>query len=404
MIAIDTGNDTIGSLVINGEDVTNGGTVTTSKGVLTVTPVVGGYEYSYELTDNTLTDPDSDSFDVTITDGDGDTASTSITIEIADDTPTAVDDTATQIQEDAPVTVDAFANDTPGADGVALDQIALVDGTLSGTGSVAYNGDGTFTYTPGPGEEGTVTFDYTITDGDGDTSTATVTIELQPDSTPEISAEGEDTVDEAGLPARGTEPAGSDEASDSEFTSGVISINTGNDTIGSLVINGEDVTGGGTVTTAKGVLTVTLSNGVYEYTYELTDNTLSDPDSDSFDISVTDNDGDTASTTIVIAIADDAPDADDDSNSIAAGEFGPVGGNVLDNDTLGADGAGVTSYVGANGSGTAGETVQGMYGSLTIADDGTYTYTRDPGTPGVLPIHSPTQSPMATATPRPPTL
>ncbi|QFT76811.1 DUF5801 repeats-in-toxin domain-containing protein [Erythrobacter sp. THAF29] len=382
VIAIDTGNDTIGSLVINGEDVTNGGTVTTSKGVLTVTPVVGGYEYSYELTDNTLTDPDSDSFDVTITDGDGDTASTSITIEIADDTPTAVDDTATQIQEDAPVTVDAFANDTPGADGVALDQIALVDGTLSGTGSVAYNGDGTFTYTPGPGEEGTVTFDYTITDGDGDTSTATVTIELQPDSTPEISAEGEDTVDEAGLPARGTEPAGSDEASDSEFTSGVISINTGNDTIGSLVINGEDVTGGGTVTTAKGVLTVTLSNGVYEYTYELTDNTLSDPDSDSFDISVTDNDGDTASTTIVIAIADDAPDADDDSNSIAAGEFGPVGGNVLDNDTLGADGAGVTSYVGANGSGTAGETVQGMYGSLTIADDGTYTYTRDPGTPG----------------------
>ncbi|MEP5938639.1 MAG: DUF5801 repeats-in-toxin domain-containing protein [Erythrobacter sp.] len=381
-IPINTGNDTVASLVINGVDVTAGGTVTTDKGVLTITLTDGDYTYSYELTDNTLSDPDTDAFELVVTDSDGDTASTDLVINILDDVPEAVDDSATQTAEDAPITVDAFANDTEGADGVELTAIAVVDGTLSGAGEVVYNDDGTFTYTPVAGEEGTVTFDYTITDGDGDVSTATVTIDLLPDSTPEISAEGNDIVDEAGLPARAGEPAGSDEAADSETTTGVIAINTGNDTIDSLIINGVDVTAGGTVTTDKGVLTVTEDNGAYSYSYELTDNTLSDPDSDSFTLTVTDSDGDTAGTTIVIAIQDDTPSAEDDANSIAAGEYGPVTGDVLANDTQGADGADVTGFTGSGGAGAPGDTVQGTYGTLMLNADGSYSYTRDPGTPG----------------------
>src|SRR5690606_27712521 len=117
--------------------------------------------------------------------------------------------------------------------------------------SLAYNGDGTFTYTPAPGEQGTVTFDYTITDGDGDVSTATVTITLVRDSTPTVdvvpsdpNASGNNEVDEAGLPARGGESEGSDAASDSETTTGVLTITTGSDTLASLAINGTDVTAG----------------------------------------------------------------------------------------------------------------------------------------------------------------
>ncbi|QUL37989.1 DUF5801 repeats-in-toxin domain-containing protein [Erythrobacter sp. JK5] len=130
------------------------------------------------------------------------------------------------------------------------------------------------------------------------------------------------------------------------------------------------------------MLVVAPTDGGYTYTYTLTDNTLTDPDSDSFSLIVTDSDGDTASTTLVIAIADDVPSAEDDSNAVAAGEFGPVGGNVLTNDTEGADGADVTSFTGPGGTGAPGDTISGLYGTLTINADGTYTYTRNPDTPG----------------------
>ncbi|QUL37988.1 Ig-like domain-containing protein [Erythrobacter sp. JK5] len=237
----------------------------------TYDPVTGDgtIEYEFTLGDNTSGDDTSFDFEIVITDLDGDTATDTLTITVVDDQPVAVDDFATQATENAPVTVDVFANDTPGADDVALDAIAFVEGSLNGQGTVVYNGDGTFTYIPAPGEEGTgggeggeggevgpITFDYTITDGDGDVSTATVTIKLLPDSEPEIFAEGDTGVDEAGLPARPGEPAGSDEASDSETATGVIGISTGNDTIGSLVINGVDVTTGGTVTTPRACLSL----------------------------------------------------------------------------------------------------------------------------------------------------
>nr|WP_298897279.1 DUF5801 repeats-in-toxin domain-containing protein [uncultured Altererythrobacter sp.] len=395
--------DGVDSITVNGVEVNldnEGGNdaddqviVDDDTGTLVITAVTydpetgdGTITYEYTLGDNTDGDDTSVSFDFVVTDLDGDTAEDTLTITIVDDVPDAFDDSATQDAENAPITVDVFANDIEGADGVPLENIAVVDGSLSGTGTLVNNGDGTFTYTPGPGEEGDdngqVTFEYTITDSDGDSDTATVTIDLLPDSTPEIAAEGQDTANEDGLPARGDEPAGSDEASDSETTSGSIFIDTGNDTITSLVINGVDVTNGGTVTTDKGELVVTEDNGAYTYEYTLADNTLTDPDSDPFVVVVTDSDGDSATTNIVIAIIDDMPEAVDDANSIAAGEYGPIGGNVIDNDTQGADGAVVSSFEGNGNAGAPGDTIQGVYGTLTLNEDGTYTYVRDAGTPG----------------------
>jgi VCBS repeat-containing protein len=371
-LAITTGNDTVASLIINGTDVTAGGTVTGAFGTLTITVNAGAYSYSYTLTDNSSGDATSDTFAITVTDSDGDPASGNLVIDIVDDVPTARDDSAAPA-EDTAVVIDVFANDTAGADGVDL-ATGVALGTGPAKGTVAYNGDGTFTYTPNPGAEGADSFTYVITDGDGDSSTATVTIALAADSTPTIDVGADGKVDEAGL------PSGSDAAAASETTSGTFAVTTGNDTVASLVINGTDVTAGGIVAGAFGTLTVTLNAGVYAYSYTLTTNTSGDTTADTFNVVVTDSDGDAASDTLTIDIVDDVPTARDDADSVT--EDGPLtaDGNVLTGsggtdtnttdgvaDTPGADGAQVT---------TTG-IFAGQYGTLTLNADGSYSYVLD---------------------------
>ncbi|TIQ02867.1 Ig-like domain-containing protein, partial [Mesorhizobium sp.] len=213
-LTITTGSDTIGHLYVTDKnnvqiDVTNGGLVHGQYGDLTITGTPAtGYTYSYTLLDNTTGNGTHDDFAVQVVDSDGDPASTTLSIDIVNDVPHAVNDSATQATENAAVTVDVFANDVPGADGVNVadpTKVSLVANSLTGAGTVTYHNDGTFTYTPAAGEQGTVTFQYQIVDGDGDPSVATVTINLLNDSTPTIGiAAGSDTsVNEAGLPPRG---------------------------------------------------------------------------------------------------------------------------------------------------------------------------------------------------------
>ncbi|MWV13995.1 retention module-containing protein, partial [Pseudomonas sp. R-28-1W-6] len=113
----------------------------------------------------------------------------------------------------------------------------------------------------------------------------------------------------------------------------------------------------------------------------------------------TDGDGDTASASLdlggLLLFRDDGPTAISDTNSIAAGGFGPATGNVITDagdgdtgaDTRGADGAQVSSVTATTAGGAptavAGATVvQGEYGVLTLNPDGSYSYARDEGTPG----------------------
>jgi len=81
---------------------------------------------------------------------------------------------------------------------------------------------------------------------------------------------------------------------------------------------------------------------------------------------------------------------------VAAGTYGPETGNVLTGvgttsgaagaDTVGADNAHISGVTGFNGSvdndATGGFVVNGQYGVLTLQSDGSYSYTRNPGTPG----------------------
>lgn len=61
---------------------------------------------------------------------------------------------------------------------VERDEITVKSWTHPATGSVAYNGDGSFTYTPVPGFVGTVSFDVTVEDGKGGYHRGTMTLKI----------------------------------------------------------------------------------------------------------------------------------------------------------------------------------------------------------------------------------
>ena len=118
-----------------------------------------------------------DSFEYTIDDGNGgsDTATVSLTITPINDAPTATDDTASTA-EDSAVVIDVLANDSD-VDGDSLNIDSVTPAT---NGTVAINGDDTITYTPSADFNGADSFTYTIDDGNGGLTTAVVNITVTP--------------------------------------------------------------------------------------------------------------------------------------------------------------------------------------------------------------------------------
>ncbi|MCY7338414.1 MAG: Ig-like domain-containing protein, partial [Sphingomonas bacterium] len=240
--------------------------------------------------------------------------------------------------------------------------------------------------------------------------------EVRPDNAPSILIETPDqpagaenataTVDEGALPARvgpPAEPEGSHSASTAETTTGTI-VFTSPDGPNVITINGVVVTGPGQPSIPGlygSVIITSFSNGEIGYSYKLADNTSGNATQDVFDVVITDGDGDSDTATLTISIIDDAPIAALDTDSIAAGAFGPATGNVItdasagdagDSDTgkdnVGADGAVVVGVAAGNtgafldSAGTVAVVIQGAYGKLTLNGDGSYSYTRDAGTAG----------------------
>ncbi|MCC2601249.1 VWA domain-containing protein, partial [Sphingopyxis yananensis] len=155
-----------------------------------------------------------------------------------------------------------------------------------------------------------------------------------------------------------------------------------------LTINGDTVTGAPqTINGLYGTLTITSFNattGALSYSYTL-DGSINHndgiADQDVFNLVVTDRDGSTGNGTLTIAIVDDTPIARDDTGSLAAGQAS-TGGNVFTNDTIGADGpvaanSPVTGIVTGTGAVGSAMSATGLYGSIAINADGSYTYTRD---------------------------
>jgi T5SS/PEP-CTERM-associated repeat protein len=184
---------------------------TTVDNVTTITATDGSWKLEFDLVtgDYTFTvlapldhpealaDSLSFAFSYTIEDATGDSSSATLTIDVVDGVPIAIDDfdgTATAGGGD--VTGNVLLNDLLSSDGVAVTEIILAGSSepiavsaseplnveTSFGGTLIVSADGSWTYTPPAtlpgGEPFTDGFTYTVTDGDGDQSTATLSISV----------------------------------------------------------------------------------------------------------------------------------------------------------------------------------------------------------------------------------
>ncbi|WP_210248239.1 Ig-like domain-containing protein, partial [Mesorhizobium sp. WSM4315] len=215
---------------------------------------------------------------------------------------------------------------------------------------------------------------------------------------------------ETGLNGGPSQSPGSNAPSSAE-TSGVgsISVNAP-DGVGSIVINGVAVTAAGQQIPGQfGYITILSfdpNTGHIDYDYTVT-HSVTHPDQttgfdpsdtvpDNFSVTVTDVDGDSASTTFAVAIIDDVPTAVADTDSVTEG--GTVNGNVIAGlgsdgnpagaDTKGADGASVSGVTGAGATTVVGGEfhVVGQYGTLTLSADGTYSYVANANISNASPV------------------
>ncbi|MEJ8855603.1 VCBS domain-containing protein [Variovorax robiniae] len=344
--------------------------------------------YSYRLDNNqaevqalrtngqTLTD--SFSYTVADTAGLNDRATLTITIQGADDTPGAVDDTARAVETGGignavpgvNPTGNVLTNDADvdsGGNGETLAVSGFRQGLTLGTlgtpfagayGSLTLNADGSYSYTvdnANPAVEAlrietdtlTEVFTYTLVDAAGASSTATLTVTIHGRDDDPIAIDDPLIAKEAGGTLNqtpGIDPTGNLLANDTDVdandTKTVDGIRSGTEAAGGAFTT---VAGSQVVTGLYGTLTVN-ADGTYSY---VVDNNAflvqrmreGDTLTESFTYRMHDTQGasDTAQITVVVQGAWDAPVANDNFNLAVPALVGSQGinptGNVLANDT-----------------------------------------------------------------------
>ncbi len=404
-------------VAVNGTPVTAvGQTISTPVGILTITSIEpGAIGYSYTWLDNSTSPDASEVLTVTVTDADGDVATATLTVAFTDDAPTARADVENvapnlyraqigNVLNGAGTASGAAGADILGADGgtvTGLRSSTAVEFSAPGAlikglyGTLIMQANGTYSYVRSAGSPGGVSdvFSYQLTDGDGDISIATLTFNIGDSAVGLVVPSGGDEgtiVDEAGLTERDSEPAGSRDGDGSNETYGVISFDAP-DGPAIVTINGVRVIEvGQEIELPTGTFYIlAINRDSIEYAFVINDNVGATSVGQKIDVTVSDQDGDSASASFTIDITDDAPTAIADTDSVAAGSFGPATGNVITDvendggaDIQGADGASVTEVSGAGGSVSPGSALAGLYGVLTLNSDGSYSYVRNVEAPG----------------------
>ncbi|VVO68444.1 retention module-containing protein [Pseudomonas fluorescens] len=409
--------DGLNSLSIGGINVITGGvaagvpqSITSPQGnTLTITydPVTGVVSYSFTLNGSVLhpagdgATPFIEQLTVVAGDSNGDTVTGTLDVNITDDVPLAVDDSNANAASETLLTLtgSVLPNDTQGADRIPVGPNSgpVIGGTFTGTyGTLVLNPNGTYTYTLNTsdadfkalhgGGSATETFPYTLTDADGDTSTANLVLQIH---------NNDDAVTLDGLNVNGGELTvseinlgdGSSPDASALTQSGTFTI-TALDGVQTLSVGGINVVVGGVaagfpqsvVTPLGSTLTITGFNattGVVSYSYTLVDNEAHPAGNNAnslpeqFAVTVVDDNGTTATGTLDVNIVDDLPQGVDDSGGTASETLLTLNGNVLSNDVQGAD----RVTLGENAGPITPGTFNGIYGTLVLNANGTYTYT-----------------------------
>jgi len=301
----------VGTLLYNGTTVTINQVVSAAdivSGLLTFVPLFGESGSPY------------DSFDFEVGDGTNfSIAAYTLTINVTpvNDSPNAVDDNVTTIEE-AALVVDVLLNDDPG-DIPAY--ISNVDGTTSQGGSAFINDNGTpgntgddfIDYLPLAGFNGTDTFTYTIEDVDGESSSATVTVTVTPvNDSPQAVDDSATTIEDTSV---NIDVLPNDNLGDTPTT--IISVDGTTSQGGSAVINNNGTPGD-------------PSDDFIDYTPA-----IDFSGNDTFVYTIQDNDGETSTATVTVLVTgvNDTPLAvDDNANTV---EDITVTIDVLVNDNLG---------------------------------------------------------------------
>ncbi|MDR6265897.1 Ig-like domain-containing protein [Roseobacter sp. N2S] len=266
----------------------------------------------------------SDSFTYTVSDGNGgtDTQTVTITVDAVNDTPVAQAGTASG-DEDTVISGSVAATD------VDLDGLTFALETDGTNGTVLMNANGSYTYTPAADFNGSDSFTYTVSDGNGGTDTQTVTITVDAVNDAPVAQAATVTGDED------TIISGTVVATDVEGDSLTYSLVT-DGTNGSVALR---------------------ADGSYAYTPSSNFN-----GTDSFTFSVSDGNGGTDTQTISITVdaVNDAPVALTVEGNLL--EDGALNANLVATDI---DGDTLTFTLQSSTSN----------GTLTLATDGSYTYT-----------------------------
>ena len=328
---------TNGNVLNNDTDVDTGTTLTATLGA---SPSNGTVTLAANGTFTYTPAPDfngTDSFTYTASDGTAvsNVATVTIAVTAVNDAPMAVHDTASTTEETA-VSGAVLGNDLDVETGTTL--TATLDASPA-NGTVTLTANGTFTYTPAANFSGTDSFTYTASDGAAVSNVATVTITVT-------------GVNDAPV-------AVNDTASTPEETA----------VSGTVLGNDTDVDTGTTLTATLGASpahgAVTLNaDGTFTYTPA-----VNFSGTDSFTYTASDGTAvsNLATATITVTGVNDAPVAVNDTATVSEDSAG-TNGNVLNNDTDVDTGTTLTATLGASPSN----------GTVTLAANGTFTYTPAP--------------------------
>jgi hypothetical protein len=285
-----------------------------------------------------------DGFAYTVADADGLTATADVVVTVisVNDAPVASDDTAATDEDNA---VTLAADLLLGNDGdVDGDDLAIAAVEPATHGDVRLNEDGSVTYTPAPNFNGADSFQYRATDGAATSTAATVTVTVRPigdapvanGDTYEIDEDTQLVIASPGVLANDVDADG--------------------DALSALVITSP----------SRGSLAL-LANGSLLYLPLLNSN-----GSDSFTYAASDGSSTSPPTTVSIAVRPvaDPPTALNDKTTTAVNSAKTI--NVLNNDSdPEGDAMQVIAYT------------QGAHGAVTIAANGSATYTPEMGYAGV---------------------